>query len=222
MEHRMLFVTSQSEMMAPLMMVIKTVLQQNPILCPPPQALSQAGRQQVDLVIVDMQGCQEGLSLVHQFKHHHRMVPVIALVPYGDISMVERVLGDGADDYISQPISIERLKTSLRNALRLRNLLVGVSEQRANLLSYVGELPNSRLSFLRDEAGKLKKLQEIEDMVVEHAIEACDGCITRAARALGIGRSTLYRKMQSKTGDHSARENQTTRPMMLASSRSDS
>ena len=49
--------------------------------------------------------------------------------------------------------------------------------------------------FLSPE-GALQTLSDIERDLIIFAIERCDGRMTRVARALGIGRSTLYRKLK--------------------------
>ena len=58
-------------------------------------------------------------------------------------------------------------------------------------------LPEARRSdrFL-DPEGTLQTLSNIERDLILFAIERCDGRMTRVARALGIGRSTLYRKLK--------------------------
>jgi DNA-binding NtrC family response regulator len=47
-----------------------------------------------------------------------------------------------------------------------------------------------------DEAGHLRKLEEIENDLIRFAIERYDGHMSEVARRLGIGRSTLYRKIR--------------------------
>ncbi len=47
-----------------------------------------------------------------------------------------------------------------------------------------------------DPQGALQTLSSIERDLILFAIEHCDGRMTRVARALGIGRSTLYRKLK--------------------------
>lgn len=47
-----------------------------------------------------------------------------------------------------------------------------------------------------DEAGHLRRLEEIENDLIRFAIELYDGHMTEVARRLGIGRSTLYRKLR--------------------------
>ena len=44
--------------------------------------------------------------------------------------------------------------------------------------------------------GGLRPLEEIEADTIRFAIEVCNGRMSEAARRLGIGRSTLYRKLK--------------------------
>jgi transcriptional regulator of acetoin/glycerol metabolism len=46
-----------------------------------------------------------------------------------------------------------------------------------------------------DTHGQVRPLAEIETEVIEHALTVCSGNVTEAARCLGIGRTTLYRKV---------------------------
>jgi DNA-binding NtrC family response regulator len=47
-----------------------------------------------------------------------------------------------------------------------------------------------------DEAGNVRKLEDIEAEMIRLAIEKYKGHMTEVARRLGIGRSTLYRKVR--------------------------
>ncbi len=47
-----------------------------------------------------------------------------------------------------------------------------------------------------DAAGELRPLREVENDMIMFAIEHCRGRMTEVARRLGIGRSTLYRKVR--------------------------
>ncbi len=49
-----------------------------------------------------------------------------------------------------------------------------------------------------DEKGHLRPLEEIERDLIQFAIEAYAGRMTEVARRLGIGRSTLYRKVREQ------------------------
>ena len=49
---------------------------------------------------------------------------------------------------------------------------------------------------MTDEAGNVRTLEEIEAEMIRLAIEKYKGHMTEVARRLGIGRSTLYRKVR--------------------------
>jgi len=72
---------------------------------------------------------------------------------------------------------------------------------------------------LLDTQGRIRKLKLIEEEVIRFALSHSGGCMTRAARSLGIGRSTLYRRV-SLLGmkDQISRANHTMRPTMKVSS----
>lgn len=59
----------------------------------------------------------------------------------------------------------------------------------------VGALHDAPVRIL-DEAGHLRKLEDIERDLIEHAIGVYAGHMSEVARRLGIGRSTLYRKVR--------------------------
>jgi DNA-binding NtrC family response regulator len=49
---------------------------------------------------------------------------------------------------------------------------------------------------IMDEGGHLRSLEEIERDLIEFAIETYAGRMSEVARRLGVGRSTLYRKVR--------------------------
>jgi DNA-binding NtrC family response regulator len=49
-----------------------------------------------------------------------------------------------------------------------------------------------------DDRGHLRTLEEIERDLIQHAIEIYSGHMSEVARRLGIGRSTLYRKVREQ------------------------
>lgn len=51
--------------------------------------------------------------------------------------------------------------------------------------------------------GRVKTINELESMAIENAINEFNGNLTEAAKALGIGRATLYRKVKQYNIDPS-------------------
>src|SRR5690606_10398577 len=63
-----------------------------------------------------------------------------------------------------------------------------------------GEHPGIRHHFgilpILDERGNVRRLADVENDLIRAAIEHYDGRMSEVARRLGIGRSTLYRKLK--------------------------
>lgn len=53
------------------------------------------------------------------------------------------------------------------------------------------------------ESGKVQTINELESVAIENAIHQYKGNLTEAAKALGIGRATLYRKVKQYNIDTS-------------------
>jgi DNA-binding NtrC family response regulator len=64
----------------------------------------------------------------------------------------------------------------------------------SDLLAAASEAGNGVAIF--DPAGHLRTLEQIERDLIEYAIDLYAGHMTEVARRLGIGRSTLYRKLK--------------------------
>jgi DNA-binding NtrC family response regulator len=61
----------------------------------------------------------------------------------------------------------------------------------------VGRLPDETTLSLLDESGQVRPLEEIESALIRFAIAHYRGRMSEVARRLKIGRSTLYRKLES-------------------------
>ena len=62
----------------------------------------------------------------------------------------------------------------------------------------IDELPGDSPVRILDERGHLRTLEEIERDLIQLAIEIYSGHMSEVARRLGIGRSTLYRKVREQ------------------------
>ena len=65
--------------------------------------------------------------------------------------------------------------------------------------------PEIPVRFL-DERGHLRTLEEVERDLIQHAIDVYAGHMSEVARRLGIGRSTLYRKVREQGLDVDLKE----------------
>jgi len=88
------------------------------------------------------------------------------------------------------PGNVRELETVVHRAL----LVSDGSEIRPDDLP--PELGGDNLAEPDDGGGRFLSLEEMERRAIRRAVTVCEGNLSLAARKLGIGRSTLYRKMQ--------------------------
>ncbi len=68
------------------------------------------------------------------------------------------------------------------------------------------DLPQDAPVRILDRRGHLRTLEEIERDLIQHAIEVYSGHMGEVARRLGIGRSTLYRKIREQGAEEVIKE----------------
>jgi DNA-binding NtrC family response regulator len=74
----------------------------------------------------------------------------------------------------------------------------GVAEAIASAQSVLDQIPAETPVKVLDDRGHLRKLEDIERDLIQMAIELYSGHMSEVARRLGIGRSTLYRKVREQ------------------------
>jgi len=110
------------------------------------------------------------------------------------------------------PANIHELSDAIWQAVcRARTHVLDVEDFCQDEKTPAHNVPQPRIM---DDSGNVKTLRLIQEEAIRFALHYSGGCMTRAAKCLGIGRSTLYRKLD----EHQiSRANQTTRPMMTVS-----
>jgi DNA-binding NtrC family response regulator len=68
------------------------------------------------------------------------------------------------------------------------------------------DMPTTAPVRILDERGHLRTLEDIERDLIQLAIEIYAGHMSEVARRLGIGRSTLYRKVREQGLEDQVRE----------------
>lgn len=76
-----------------------------------------------ELIVLDlfMPGT-DGLTVIRALRNTHANLPIIALSMHGTVRHCEQAIAMGAYDYINKPVSAERLKVVVANALRTRRM----------------------------------------------------------------------------------------------------
>lgn len=62
-------------------------------------------------------------------------------------------------------------------------------------------MANTASVSIFDEAGNVRPLAEIENEVIASVLVLCAGNMTETAKRLGVGRSTIYRKVSDDGRD---------------------
>ena len=58
-----------------------------------------------------------GIELQHEMKLRGNQLPIIFISAHGDIDMAVKTVKDGADDFLSKPVSTERLLDAIEKAV---------------------------------------------------------------------------------------------------------
>ncbi len=145
-----------------------------------------------DLVIPGL----DGMGLIGALRRRGDDTPVVAAVTAAGLDAAASAMKVGASDFVVKPAGALRLKVALDNAMAL-------AEARRASASNVVALPTARpveeepaeALSLTDRQGHVRALGQIEAEAIRAAVSLYGGRMSEVARRLGIGRSTLYRRM---------------------------
>lgn len=101
---------------------------------------------------------------------------------------------EGIDAHAT-PITTENSGLSVDEALEMLENASSNGQLNKSDIQAFKEAPRGFINSL-DTNGDMRKLEEVELDIIRFAIELYDGQMSEVARRLGIGRSTLYRKMR--------------------------
>ena len=146
------------------------------------EALAELTARDYSLVLLDLQlpGIQ-GLEVLRRMKAAHLTVPVVVMTESGSVDMAVEAMHLGAVDFLAKPV----------DAGRLRLAVLGASPPNV--------MPPSVGSTI--ELAVIRPLAVVEREAIESALTACGGNVPRAAAALGVSPSTLYRNKQAWDSD---------------------
>ncbi|WP_415454002.1 response regulator [Azorhizobium caulinodans] len=183
-------------------------------------ALARLDAEPFDLMLLDLvlPGL-DGMGVLRELEARGSSVPVIVSVTPAGIDGAASAIRAGARDFVVKPAGALRLKVAITNALALAGA-GAVSERPA---APVAGAPvrlrlahdadwtaqdrsgqpaanacgiNESLPFL-DALGHTRTLEQLEADAIRAAVSLYGGRMSEVARRLGIGRSTLYRKLSA-------------------------
>ena len=122
-------------------------------------------------VVLDLRLCgDDGHLLIPEVKRLQPSARVVILTGYGSVASAVQAMRLGASNYLTKPVSIDRLEHALwSDEVDPKDVAV----------------PDQRESLARHEREYL-----------EYVLRQCDGNITQAAKWLGIHRQSLQRKLR--------------------------
>ncbi len=133
----------------------------------------QLGLQAFDLCLTDMRLPDgSGLDLVSHIQSQYESMPVIVLTAYGSFDIAIEAMKQGAFDFLSKPVELEKLKATIQSALSLSNNtkaptenttdipnMIGVSQAMLQLKNQIKKVARSQAPvFIHGESGSGKEL----------------------------------------------------------------
>ena len=113
-------------------------------------------------------------------------LPVVVRVASDALASAAEALRAGAYDYVTHPGDTELLLHAIRRAAERRSLRTRVRELPP--VDVAEEPPPTSVS-------RVVPLKDLERRAIEDALKATGGSVGKAAKLLGIGRATLYRRL---------------------------
>ena len=87
----------------------------------PRRALARAAEERIDLAIVDVQmPDMDGLTLLRGLRDRSPGLPVVIMTAFGSIETAVDAIASGAVDYVSKPMNVEEIRTTVQRVLGRR------------------------------------------------------------------------------------------------------
>lgn len=149
------------------------------------------------VVLLDMnftRGFTSGHEGFYWLKKIQELSPtsqIIMATAYSDIELAVQAIKQGAADFLVKPWDNEKLISMVNNGV--------VLSQKSSLVAGHPQHSNKKLSATNEsnfDASNEFNISRLEKQAIAQAIRQYDGNLTQVAKALGLGRTTLYRKME--------------------------
>ena len=175
----------------------------------------------------------DGLGVLAHLRRTGLRLPVIVQTGHGGIDNAISAMRAGAIDFLVKPVRTDRLAEALRSALsaatdrahdgRHHESRAGRAGSNTEILdAAISDItivpasapaqPHDMLPLL-DKSGHVRSLDDLEAEIIRFAITRYGGQMSEVARRLRIGRSTLYRRLDTRSADE--RDGCATRPQSV-------
>lgn len=164
-----------------------------------------------DIVLLDLELPEgNGLEILKQMKEQERDSEIIIMTADGSSEPAINAMSMGAFDFLTKPFDATRLLVTMENASThhsmhrrlqtLSEMLPTALDQKLMKDTDAANQGPARNNGLVPDSSTIEPLWIIEKRAIENAITAFDRHVNKAAAALGVAPSTLYRKIQSWKG----------------------
>ncbi|MFT2008191.1 two-component regulator propeller domain-containing protein [Pontibacter sp. 13R65] len=163
------------------------------------QGLEKAFKYIPDLIISDISMPKKsGIEFCQSLKHHVATshIPVILLTVNNTFEYIKNGFTEGADLYVTKPFNGQLLLTQVKSLLEKRKQLKDYFNSNTSEAEDDNEEENTTLFHLEK-----KFLDELESTILSH-IESEETDVESIAQALGMSRTSLFRKIKAITGQN--------------------
>ncbi|TVR69192.1 MAG: sigma-54-dependent Fis family transcriptional regulator [Spirochaetaceae bacterium] len=144
------------------------------------EAIEMIEREEIDLVIADLKMPRlSGEELLRRIVQNYPTVPVIILTGHGTIETAVQAMRDGAYDFLTKPVSLDRLSLLAKRALSTRELVI----QHRHLQQELDQHRNTAAII-----GKSNLMQRVLDVVRQVAPTKASVLITGES---GVGKELV-------------------------------
>jgi DNA-binding NtrC family response regulator len=130
-----------------------------------PTALQMMGERLYNLVVTDMKMPEmSGLQLLKEAKQKSRDTMFILMTAYGTVESAVEAMKEGAYDYLSKPLDMQRLRALVLKALEFQALVAENNELRLRLQK------RSEASLLVGDSEAMRKVTQLSDEVARSEV----------------------------------------------------
>ncbi|NQT58548.1 MAG: sigma-54-dependent Fis family transcriptional regulator [Bacteroidetes bacterium] len=129
------------------------------------QAWEYVNKQHIDLVVSDLRmPIMSGEELLLKISSAYPTLPVIILTGHGTIESAVNAMRDGAFDFVTKPINLDRLSLLVKRAVSSRKLQI----ENSNLLQELEKLKKKhKFDGIIGKSQKMRKVMEIVEQVAQ-------------------------------------------------------
>jgi DNA-binding NtrC family response regulator len=152
--------------------------------------LMEMQRTRPDVLLLDMLTASiAGFDALARIREIDDTIPTVLLYHDRLMETALQAIREGAFDFHPKPVERFRLSVSVKNAAERRILELENDMLRRDLERHKSTPPAPNKEGL--------SIRDVEKQAIRNALVASKGNVSKAARVLGLGRTTLYRKMSS-------------------------